>query len=218
MAAAVFVLAAPVWAEPPSDPLNWLGGPIAPHLFALDLDDRGLPSYPFDPLNDAKSGVAANMSSRVSRQFTEGSRQALHVNGALRLESRLGVDFAWSRFDSGAFNLERRTDRLAMHATADLSERDGRFLEYGLGFTTLQSDQSLWGPSFELLGERRLAPPWTLYARYSLAFMNLGASHHELSAGVGPSWKRLGVEAGYRAFLNPLRNVYGPEIALKIWL
>ena len=216
---AALTLVPPVFAEPRPDRANWLGGPIAPHLMAHDRDDRGLERFPFDGQNDINSGVSWALWTRLARQFTEESRQASHLESGLRLPGRLGADFYYSRFDPGAFNMTRRPEFFAFHATADVSTQDDVTLEYGFGLATLQADRTLAGPSMEFRGERRMGKPWTMYARYAPSFMvSDGRFYHHLSLGLGASWKRIGVDAGYKLFLNPLRNGYGPEAALRVWL
>lgn len=204
--------------HPSPDVTNRFFGPFWPFLDAYDMDSRGLMRYPFDPEDGYTNGKAYQVWTRVSRQFSEGSRGVNHAAGGLRLDQRLAGDFYYSKFRAGSFRFNRAADWLSAHATADLSAGDRTTFEYGFGFATLQGDRSLVGPSAEVKWERQLPAPWTLYGRYALNFLTDNRFWHEASIGAGPSWKRLGVEAGYRVLLNPLRNSYGPEVALRLWL
>ncbi|MDE2236735.1 MAG: hypothetical protein KGK30_02485 [Elusimicrobia bacterium] len=217
-ALAALALAAPVLAVGPKpDITDWLAGPFAPHLMAWDMDERGLERYPFDPQDDYNNGQVWQVWQRVGHQFTEGGREANHVAAGLRLSERFGADLSYSKFRAGAFSSDRAPDWLSLHSTADLSTGNASTLEYGMGMATLQGQRSLWGFSLELRWERRLRKPWSLFLRYSPDLMSDGRLYHELSAGLGPSWGRFGVEAAYRALLNPLRDSYGPELALRLW-
>lgn len=204
--------------HPSPDATDWFAGPLAPHLMAWDMDDRGLERWPFDPRDGYLNGATHQVWVKAGHQFTEGGREANHIAAGLRLSLRLSGDFEYSKFRAGAFRFDRAPDWLSAHGTADLSVNDRDTVEYGFGFATLQGDQSLWGASLELRYERKLAAPWTAYLKYAPAFLSDGRFWHEMSAGIGPSWKRVGVEAAYRALLNPLRNSYGPEVSLRLWL
>jgi hypothetical protein len=220
-AVAVSTPASPASARVPAphpDATDWFAGPLAPHLMAWDMDDRGLSRWPFDPRDSYVNGATHQFWVKASHQFTEGDREANHIAAGLRLSGRLSGDFEYSKFRAGAFRFDRGADWFSAHGTADLSSDDLNTFEYGFGFATLQGDQSLWGPGVELRYERKLRAPWTLYLKYAPDLLSDGRFWHEMSAGVGPNWKRLGVEAAYRALLNPLRNSYGPELSLRIWL
>src|SRR5579885_302308 len=131
-AAVLLAAAAPVLAAPQSDPMNWFCGPAAPQCFAYDLDDRGLPRYPYDKLDDYESGAAFQQWVRVARQTTEGSREAEHVSTGLRLPGRLGGTLEWTHFEQGAFGSTRRSPNLiSLLSTADLSKDGALTLEYG---------------------------------------------------------------------------------------
>jgi hypothetical protein len=204
--------------HPSPDVTDWFAGPFAPYLRAWDMDDRGLARYPFDPEDSYNNGVGHQFWTRFSRQFSEGGRGLNHLAAGLRLSDRLGGDFYYSKFRPGSFHFNGAADWLSAHVVADLSVGDATTFEYGFGMATLQGDRSLIGPSAEFRLERRLDAPCTLYGRYALDYLTDGRLWHEASIGVGPSWKRLGAEVGYRLLLNALRNSYGPELSLRIWL
>ena len=203
--------------HPHPDATDWFAGPLAPHLMAWDMDARGLERWPFDPRDGYVNGATHQFWLKAGHQFTEGGREAHHLAAGLRLADRLSADFEYSKFRAGAFRFDRAADWLSAHGTADISQDDANTFEYGFGFATLQGDQSLWGPGVEFRYERKLRAPWTMYLKYAPDLMSDGRFWHELSAGVGPSWKRIGVEAAYRALLNPLRDSYGPEVSLRLW-
>jgi hypothetical protein len=209
--------AAPAAAAPKAKPdvTNWFAGPLKLHLDAFDMDGRGLERFPFDAYN---SGKTHQFWTRIGHQFTEGGRGANHLDAGLRLAGRLGASGTYSKFRAGAFNSYRAPDWLALRGTADLSSRTDRTWEYGFGFATLQGVETLFGASVELRHERRLAKPYTLHARYAPTLMANGRVFHEGGLGLGVNWKRLGADAGYRVLLNGLRNSYGPELALRLWL
>jgi hypothetical protein len=208
--------AAPLRAEPPSDPLNWLGGPIAAHLFVLDMDDRGLPRWPHDAVDDIKNGAGLQWWSKFGRHFTEGSRQGSHLLTGFRTEGRIGAEFEFTHYDAGAFGSRKRPDLMSLRGTADLSRTDEWLLEYGFGITSLWAERTFFGISASFSLERRLRKPWTAYARYSPGLLAHTSLLHDVQVGVGANWKAIGVEAGYRALVNGLRNVYGPETSLRL--
>ena len=206
---------------PTLPPPNWFylaAGPLSPFLFAYDMDDRALPEYPFDPINDSLSGVSWSWEARGSWQLFQGQRPAEHADLFARQQERYGGDLHASVFARGAFSPEKASYLGSLHATADLSHGDAGFLEYGLGVADLQGRHARLGPSFEARGRLLLARPWVAEACWQEDLMGKFQFFHDFSVGIGPSWKRLTLEAGYRAFLNPLRNVYGPQLSLRWWL
>ena len=172
-------------AGPKPDATDWFAGPLAPHLMAWDMDERGLERYPFDERDGYNNGQSWQVWGRLGHQFTEGGREANHLAAGLRLDSRLGGDFYYSKFRAGAFSFGRGADLISLHATADLSVRNDVMLEYGIGLATLQGDRSLLGLSIEFRGERRLQKPWSVYLRYAPDFMGDGRFYHEVSIGAG---------------------------------
>lgn len=210
--------AGPAQPEAKPDVTNWFAGPIKPHLDAYDMDERGLERFPFDAVNDYHNGKTHQLWTRFSHQLTEGGRGANHVDAGFRHAYRLGLAMTYSKFRAGAFNSYRAPDWLAARVVADLTKRKDRSLEYGFGMATLQGVKTLFGVSVELRGERRLSRPFSLYGRYAPTLMSDGRVFHEATLSAGPNWKRLGAELGYRALLNPLRNSYGPEFTLRLWL
>jgi len=208
--------ALPALADPPSDPLNWLCGPVAPQCFAWDLDDRGLSRYPFDAVDDYQSGVPFQWWTSLGRQFTEGSRAATHLTAGLRHQGRLGGEFEWSHFQSGALHSVKRPDLISLRSTADLSNGDDLMLEYGFGMSVLWADRTYAGLGFSLSAEKRLSKPFTLYARWQPGLLAHTSLVDDLSAGIGASWRYVGAEAGYRALINGLGNEYGPEVSLRV--
>jgi hypothetical protein len=203
--------------KPHPDVTDWFAGPLAPHLMAFDMDERGFARYPHDALDSYVNGASHQFWLRTGHQF-EAGRESNHLDAGLRLSDRLAADFTYSKFHNGAFYFNHGADWFSAHGTADLTQDDLNTWEYGLGFATLQGDRSLWGPSLQGRWERKLPKPFTLYVRYAPTLLDDGRVWHELSAGLGANWKRIGVEAAYRTLLNPLRNSYGPELALRLWL
>lgn len=211
-------VALPLRAEPAPDPMNWFAGPAAPQLFAYELDDRGLSRYPYDRVDDYQSGASYQWWGRAARQSTDGSGLATHITTGLRTDGRLGGEFEWTHFASGAFDSQKRPDLVSLRSTADLSKSDDLTLEYGLGITALWADRTYAGIGFAFAAEKRLIEPATLYARWQPSLVAHLAPLNDLSAGIGVSWRWVGVEGGYRALLTSLRHEYGPEVALRIWL
>lgn len=215
---ALVLCAAPAAAEVKTDWMNLFGGPAAPHLFAWDMDDRGLSRWPHDERDGIVNGAGWVLWTRAGHHWTEGKRSGSTVDAGLRLQGRLGGDVSWAQYGAGAFRNERRSEWYDAHATADLSTRDATTIEYGFGLASYQGDRPKNGVSVELRVEQRLAKPLTLFSRYAPALLGDGRVWHPMSAGFGVNYKRAGLDGGFRALLNPLGNVYGPEVGFRLWL
>src|SRR3569623_462191 len=101
--------------QPHPDATDWFAGPLAPHLMAWDMDDRGLERWPFDPRDSFVNGDTHQFWVKAGHQFTEGNREANHIAAGLCFSDRLSGDFEYSKFRHGAFRFDRAADWFSAH-------------------------------------------------------------------------------------------------------
>jgi len=151
---------------------------------------------------------------------------AVQLHGGLQLDNgprtvpRAGARFTTPRRIGGSFDyasFERR-DYWAAHVTANTSEDPGELGTWGLGLARLSGQDERWGGSLELAWDGFNNEPWGAHARYQAGVLTDKRFYHDLSAHVGFVKGRLGVSAGWRAWLTPVRNSTGPELMLRVWL
>lgn len=143
-------------------------------------------------------------------QLDNGPRTVPRAGGRFMTKRRLGASLDWAGFE--------RHDWTAAHVTADTTEEENQSAQWGLGVARLSGRDDRWGGSLELAWEGRPRERVTAQARYQLGVLTDKRLYHDLSAHVGVSWRRVGLSAGYRAWLTPLRNSSGPEALLRLWL
>ena len=170
-----------------------------------------------EPADYASGQKPWSMALRASQQLTEGKRNAIHAGVAMRTQNRLGVDFNWSEYEEGALKSTKSSSYWNAHVTGNLAENPDHIAEWGIGMAGLDGRDNRLGGSFSLNIEWFPARPASLNARYQLGMLTDERAYHALSLEIGAVWRWLGVGAGYRAFLNPHRNSYGPEGSVRIW-
>jgi hypothetical protein len=191
-----------------------------PYLAADTLEPVGFDPYPYG--GGSEQYTAGPRSWAVSMhgggQYTEGQRTSLRGGGRFTTAGRLGADFEWTGFDEGALGDPGKTEYYAGHFLANVSEEANQISEWGVGVARITGRDDRWGGSLGLRWEAFNQEPWTLHGRYQLGVLTDQRAYHDLSFHIGLVWTRLGLSAGYRAFLNPRANSYGPEALLRLWL
>lgn len=192
-----------------------------PYLAADTLEPVGFDRYPYAGADyyagpDGPKSYAASVYG--GGQYTEGERRSLQGGARFTTAKRLGMDLEWTGFDEGALGDPGRTEYYSGHLMANVSEDPNQVSEWGLGVARLTGRDDRWGGSVGLRWEAFDTYPWSLHGRYQLGVLTDKRLYHDLSLHIGAVWKRLGLSAGYRAFLNPRANSYGPEGMLRLWL
>jgi len=190
---------------------------LLPLAYAYALPHYGFTRYPYETQEGYGRGEREMaVTFYTSRQLIEKGRQAQHAHLRVRGDNRLGWDFGLSSYDPRVFRPQRRGVLYAGHVTANYLQTGSAFLEAGLGAASFQDPEPRSGFSGELALTLFPKLPYTLSIRYQGASLH-GRGYHDLSAIAGISWRWLGLAAGYRAFLNPFKDLAGPEMSLLLW-
>jgi len=180
-----------------------------------------LPHYGFEHNPYEESGGYGG-GSRDAAFELRGSEQLIHKRGAThglfraRGSARLGWDFALSSYAGDTLGQSRRASYYDLHLTANYLQNGTSLLDFGIGAVGFDAARTRFGPSVELNYEVFPAFPWNVLLRTQTGLIG-GRLHTDLSGGIGANHGGIGVELGYRAFLNPVRNAYGPEASLRLW-
>lgn len=198
--------------------------PFWAHKWALD-NLEGPQTFSRWPYKKEGPGGYVGAGARTMTFELEGGIQSVyrggpakHARGRLRTESRIGGDFSWSAYEARGLQTLRAADYITAHVTASLLEREDSLLEFGWGLASMQRDKSSTGASVVLNYQCFRKGPWIAGARYEPAILLDGRFYHELKGEAGAVYGPFGLTGGVRAFLTPLRNAWGPEATLKIFL
>lgn len=190
---------------------------LLPLAVAFSLPHYGFGRHPYDGDGGYGRGERkAAYSLKTAVQLTRGGRGGQHVEIRVRGAKRLGWDLAGDVYGAGHFHPARRGAIYSGHLTSNYLQTNTALLELGLGTAAFENPSPLWGASAELNLELFPARPWTLLFRAQSALIR-GQGYHTLSGGMGASWRWFGLSAGCRGFINPVRNVWGPELSFNAW-
>ena len=193
-----------------------LAAVLMPLAYAYALPHYGFGAFPYVPGGYGRGERAAGFEATTSYQAASGGRGAAHGLARVRGENRLGWDAAFSFYQRGLLRPERRAALVSAHITSNYLQEAESFVELGVGGATYQDPSALWGPSLEASWELFPRRPYSFGLRVQSAVMR-GQGYHTLSAVAGVGWRWLGLQAGWRVFLDPRKNVTGPELALSSW-
>lgn len=207
---------ASIWTTVSSQEFLWSAF-LMPYAYAYALPHLGFARYPYE------EGYAYGLgrrsmacSARASGQRLQSGGNAALGEARVRGANRLGWDVSWASFDAGVLSPSRRGGIYNGHITANYAQNSLALLEFGFGAQTFQAPGERWGASAEMALQLFPAPPWTVSVRYQAASLRSQA-FHDASMGIGIHRRRLGLGLGYRVYLNPLRDLHGPEAALYGW-
>ncbi|MEE8424343.1 MAG: hypothetical protein V3S11_00865 [Elusimicrobiota bacterium] len=190
---------------------------LLPLAVAFSLPHHGFSRYPYDGDGGYGRGERkAAYSLKTAVQLTRGGRGAQHVEMRVRGAKRLGWDLAGDVYGAGHFHPARRGAIYSGHLNSNYLQTKTALLELGFGAASFQNPAPLWGGSAELNLELFPSRPWSLLFRAQSALIR-GQGYHTLSVGAGATWRRLGLAAGCRGFINPIRSVWGPELSFNAW-
>ena len=190
---------------------------LLPIAAAYSLPHIGFEQYPYDSSDGYGSGMRdAAFELRGSEQLVSPRSGATHGLFRARGAARLGWDVALSSYAGRSLGRSNRASYYNAHLTANYWQNGSSLFDFGFGAGGFDAQRTRFGPSLEMNYEIFPMYPWNGYARAESSLIG-GRLNGDLSAGIGASAAWVGLDLGYRAFLNPLRNAYGPEASLRFW-